>query len=457
MFNTDFHYKRPRPHEGIWGALLGWLRNSHAGWKWLLVVLSVQAVSAWTNVRGCMLFMPTPAAALVGVGLQVIALNVGIRLVNADEDARESLRKPLAGVLIASVFFSFVGFSSMYADNKAASVMPLKQRDDLKAQTLTLSQKANEARLLANAKLSNRIQYARSIRARIVSRQARGEYPDSSAADGMLAEQDAMIKDAQEAQGQWAAYQFDATAALTAPTNPEGFSVLQKAYSDLSRLMGLLTKSESAGFAMPNAPVPSLLAMDAAESKAPIEQTFGFLFSLPGVAFLALAALMEALPFWLAHARTGEEEGAPGFQAEGGHPHGVVALGPQEAALAAEISRFNAMLRPVNLVGNGDLKEIEAQAARIDAVSDEMRRAHVEALRHMTIEKMADVRRKQLALIVREAEARGVPEPQVRKIVEENWLQFLQDIGVEEVRLERMREERREGVLRPAEDGGAAF
>ena len=452
--------KRPAPHEGLWAALVGWLRQSHSGWKWLLVVLSVQAVSAWTNVRGCMLFMPLPAAVLVGVGLQVIALNVGVRLVNADEEAAHELKRPLYGVLVASVFFSFVGFSSMYADNKAASVLPLKQRDDLKAQTLSLSQKANEARLLANAKLSNRIQYARSIRARIVSRQARGEYPDASAAEGMLAEQDAMIKDAQEAQGQWSAYRFDATEALATPAttegNAQGFSVLQKAYADLSRLMGLMTKSESAGFQMPNAPVPSLLAMDAAESKAPIEQTFGFLLSLPGLAFLLLAGLMEALPFWLAHARTGGEA-EEGYAAPGTHPHGVVPLGPQEAALAAEISRFNAMLRPVNLVGNGDLKEIEAQTQRIDAVSEEMRRAHVEALRHMTLEKMADVRRKQLALIMREAEARGVPEPQVRKIVEENWLQFLQDVGVEEVRLERMRDERREGVLKPVEEGGAAF
>ena len=138
--------------------------------------------------------------------------------------------------------------------------------------------------------------------------------------------------------------------------------------------------------------------------------------------------------------------------APGGHP-----LGPQEAALAAEISRFNAMLRPATLVGNGDLKELEAQSARLDAVSEEMRRAHVESLRHLTLEKMAEVRRKQLALIVREAEARGVPEPQVRKIVEENWLQFLQDAGVEEVRLERMRDERRDGALKPAEEGDASF
>lgn len=451
MFNTDFRLQRPPLHRGAWAALVGWLQRSHAGWKWLLVVLPVQAVSAWTNVNGISLALPTLPALALGIGLQVIALYAGIALVNANDEERLRWRAPLAAILCVSVFCSFMGFTSFYADYKEAQVKPLRQRDDLKAQTLALSQKANEARLLANAKLSNRIEYARSIRARILSRQARGEYPDAAAAEGMLAEQDAMIKNAQEAQGEWAGYQFDATAALTAKTPEGGFSVLQKAYADLSRLMGLLTKSESNGFQMPTAPVPSLLAMDEAASSARIEQAFGSIFSLAGIFWLALAALLEAIPFWIAHARMNDADESTTF-GQGGHPHGVVPLGPQEAALAAEISRFNAMLRPVNLVGNGDMKDLEAQSMRIDAVADEMRRAHVEALRHLTVEKMAEVRRKQLALIVREAEARGVPEPQVRKIVEENWLQFLQDVGVEEVRLERLRDERRDGVLRPAEE-----
>ena len=451
MFNSDFRMHRPSPGEGLWRGLLAWLRQSHAGWKWLLVVLPFQAVSAWTNVHGCSLFMAFLPALALGVGIQLIALYAGVALLNSDDEGRARWRAPLAAILTASVFFSFMGFTSSYADFKAAEVLPLKQRDDLKSQTLALSQKANEARLLANAKLSNRVEYARAIRARILSRQARGEYPDAAAAEGMLAEQDAMIKNAQEAQAKWEEFQFDATAAISAERIPDGFTVLQKAYAEMSRLMGLLTKSESRGFEMPTAPVASLLAMDAASGTERIEQTFGSLFSLAGLALFALAALIEAIPFWIAHARVNEaEEG--GFRAEGEHPHGVVALGPQEAALAAEISRFNAMLRPVNLVGNGDMRELEAQSLRIDAVAGEMRRAHVEALRHLTVEKMAEVRRKQLQLIVREAEARGVPEPQVRKIIEENWLQFLQDVGVEEVRLERMRDERRDGAMRPVED-----
>ena len=451
LFNTDFRYQRPPTHEGLWRSLVDWLRKSHAGWKWLIVVLPVQAVSAWTNFHGISLALPTLPALALGVGLQVIALYAGIALLNAGEEERLRWRAPLAAILSVSVFCSFMGFTSFYSDYKAAQVGPLRQRDDLKTQTLTLSQKANEARLLANAKLSNRIEFARAIRARIQGRLARGEYPDQAAAQGMLAEQDAMIQNAQEAQGKWADFQFDATSALTASTNAAGFSVLQKAYSELSGLVGLLTKSESAGFTMPNAPVPSVLAMDEAAGTARIEQAFGSIFSLAGLFWLALAALLEAIPFWIAHARM-NEEGPEGFVAEGDHPLGVVPLGPQEAALAAEISYFNALLRPVNLVGNGDMKELEAQAGRVDAVANDMRRAHVEALRHMTVEKMAEVRRKQLELIVREAEARGVPETQVRKIVEENWLQFLQDVGVEEMRLERMRDERREGALRPVEE-----
>lgn len=454
LFNTDFRYQPPR-HEGVGRALLEWLRKSHAGWKWLLVVLPVQGVSAWTNIHGISLALPIVPAVALGVGLQAIALYAGIALLNAGEEERLRWRAPLAAILSVSVFCSFMGFTSFYADYKEAQVMPLRQRDDLKAQALALSQKANEARLLATAKLSNRVEYARAIRARILSRQARGEYPDAAAAQGMLAEQDAMIATAQEAQAKWADFQFDATRALAAATPAEGFSLLQDAYNRLGGLVGQLTKSESKGFEMPSPPVPSILAMDGAASTARIEQAFASIFSLAGVFWLALAALLEAIPFWIAHARDNDADESGGTYGEGDHPHGVMPLGPQEAALAAEISRFNALLRPVNLVGNGGMKELEAQAARIDSVSDDMRRAHVEALRHMTIEKMAEVRRKQLELIVREAEARGVPETQVRKIVEENWLQFLQDVGVEEMRLERLRDERREGALRRAEEGGA--
>ena len=454
MSNSDFRIPRHPSGEGVLVPVLAWLRRSHAGWKWLLVVLPVQCVSAWTNVHGIALALPLLPAVALGVGLQAIALYAGVALLNAGDEERERWRAPLAAILSVSVFCSFMGFTSFYSDYKAAQILPLKQRDDLKSQTLVLSQKANEARLLANAKLSNRVEYARAIRARILSRQARGEYPDAAAAEGMLAEQDAMIRNAQEAQSAWQAFGFDATAALSAETNARGFSVLQGAYSELSRLMGLLTKTESRDFEMPNAPLPSLLAMDGAASNAHIENAFASLFSLAGLFWLGLAALLEAIPFWIAHARVNDGE-ASSAGPEEGHPLGVIALGPQEAALAAEITRFNAMLRPANLVGNGGLKELEEQSRRLDEVAGEMRRAHVEALRHLTVEKMADVRRKQLDLVVREAEARGVPEAQLRRIVEENWLQFLQDVGVEEVRLERMRDERREGVLRPAEEGGA--
>ena len=450
MSNSDFRIPRHTGGDGFLALVLAWLRRSHAGWKWLLVVLPVQCVSAWTNIHGLSLALPLVPAAALGVGLQAIALYAGVALLNAGDEERQRWRAPLAAILSVSVFCSFMGFTSFYSDYKTAQILPLKQRDDLKSQTLLLSQKANEARLLANAKLSNRVEYARAIRARILSRQARGEYPDAAAAEGMLAEQDAMIRNAQEAETAWEGFGFDATAALSAETNAQGFSVLQRAYSELSRLMGFLTKTESRGFEMPPAPLPSLLAMEGAGSTARIENAFASLFSLAGLFWLGLAALLEAIPFWIAHARVNDgETNLP--QGEEGHPLGVVALGPQEAALAAEITRFNAMLRPVNLVGNGGLKELEEQSRRLDEVAGEMRRAHVESLRHMTLEKMAEVRRMQLDLVVREAEARGVPSDQLRRIVEENWLQFLQDVGVEEVRLERMRDERREGVLRTAE------
>ncbi len=453
MFNTDFRYQRPPVHEGIWASILNWFRKSHAGWKWLLVVLPVQAVSAWTNVQGISLALPTVPALALGIGLQAIALYAGVALLNANDEERLRWRNPLAAILCVSIFCSFMGFTSFYTDYKEKQVAPMRERDDLKQQTLTLSQKINEARLLANAKLANRIEFASDIKARILSRQAAGDYPDNTRASTMIAEQSARIEAAEKGKDEWENFQFDATAALTAKTSAEGFSVLQKAYGQLARLVGLLTKSESVGFNLPSSPVPSVLAMDGAASTAHIEQAFGSIFSLAGVFWLALAALLEAIPFWIAHARMNEEE-TEGFVSDEDHPMGVVPLGRQEAALAAEISRFNAMLRPVNLVGNGDMKDLEAQASRIEIVSNEMREAFVESLRHEAVEKRAEVRRKQLALIIREAEARGVPEAQVRKIVEENWLQFLQDVGVEEVRLEKLRDERREGILRPIEEVG---
>lgn len=452
MFNTDFRYQRPPVHQGFWGSVLNWIRKSHAGWKWLLVVLPVQAVSAWTNIHGISLALPIVPAIALGAGLQLIALYAGIALLNAGEEERLRWRAPLAAILSVSVFCSFMGFTSFYSDYKESQIAPLRARDDLKQQTMVLSQKVNEARVLSNAKLANRIEYARGIKARIQSRLSRGEYPNETAAQATVAEYDSMISTAQDAQTKWENFQFDATAALTAKTNEEGFSILQKGYSELGHLVGQLTRNESVGFTMPSSPVPGVLAMDQAASTARIEQAFGSIFSLAGIFWLALAALLEAIPFWIAHARMNDEE-EDGFTPDGDHPLGVVPLGHQEAALAAEISRFNAMLRPVNLVGNGDMKDLEAQAGRIEMVTNEMREAYVEALRHEAVEKRAEVRRKQLALIVREAEARGVPEAQVRKIVEENWLQFLQDVGVEEVRLEKLRDERRESILRPVEEG----
>jgi len=435
----------------MWASILNWFRKSHAGWKWLLVVLPVQAVSAWTNVQGISLALPTVPALALGIGLQGIALYAGIALLNANDEERLRWRNPLAAILCVSVFCSFMGFTSFYSSYKEAQIAPMRERDDLKQQTMTLSQKVNEGRVLSNAKLANRIEYARGIRARIQSRLSRGEYPNEAAAQATIAEYDAMISTAQEAQQKWENFQFDATAALTARTNPEGFSILQRGYTELGHLVGQLTKNETVGFTMPSAPVPGVLAMDQAASTAHIEQAFSSIFSLAGLFWLALAALLEAIPFWIAHAKMNEDE-PEGFVSDEDHPLGVVPLGRQEAALAAEISRFNAMLRPVNLVGNGDMKDLEAQASRIEIVSNEMREAFVESLRHEAVEKRAEVRRKQLALIMREAEARGVPEAQVRKIVEENWLQFLQDVGVEEVRLEKLRDERREGILRPVED-----
>ena len=112
MFNNDYRYQPPSKGEGALRALLGWLRKSHAGWKWLLVVLPVQCVSAWTNIHGISLALPIVPAIALGAGLQAIALYAGIQLLNAGEEERLRWRNPLAAILAVSVFCSFMGFTS---------------------------------------------------------------------------------------------------------------------------------------------------------------------------------------------------------------------------------------------------------------------------------------------------------------------------------------------------------
>lgn len=446
LFGTDYSLRRDPAHRRFSKAVVQWFRDSKVGWKWLIVVLPLQIVSAWTNVLGMALALPWTAAIVLGVGLQTLALYVGIGLLNSSDEERGRWRKPLVPILCVSVFFSFAGFTSQYSDDLQRKTLPLRQQDDLKQQALELSAKADEGRRLALSAYQNRIDYARTIVSRVRERQIEGGYADPTEADHEIAEMQDRIAAAKEAEAGWDNFHFDPQAALSQPSIGQGFSMLQAAYANLSRLMGGLRHDEAGDYEMPRPPLPTIQAAEQAPKKALVEHAVSQLFSLAGVFWLILAIMLEAIPFWAAHANSAphrdedEDEAAPEDLA--------VADDPQ---VTREVEAFNARVRPIHFIAAASMGEVERQAGRVDGVVEDHRKAHVEALRLEPLRKTAEIRRRQLEMLVEEGRARGVPERELAKIVQEDWLEVLKDFGVEHVRLERLREERRSEAIQPSE------
>jgi hypothetical protein len=80
-------------------------------------------------------------------------------------------------------------------------------------------------------------------------------------------------------------------------------------------------------------------------------------------------------------------------------------------------------------------------------VVEEMRRSVVEAVRLKRLERDTSTRQRKLELLVEHARMRGVPEEVIKRIVEEDFNELLKEFGVEDMRLEKIRESRRDQVL----------
>jgi hypothetical protein len=441
LAKSDFHFRSPREKSGFFPAIGAWFRGSYRGWKWLTVILPLQAVSAWTNVMGMRLALDWPIAVVMGLGLQAIALYIGLGLINATEEDRPGWKRALLPVLAISVFFSFAGFTSVYAQDLENRTLPLRQKDDLKDQALDLSAKVDEARRLAMSAYQNRIDYANEVKTAVRTRQQTGSYPDPLSAEKAINDQDQKIAAATTARKEWEEFAFDAQAPLSAATVSEGFSQLQDAYGRLGSLVGKLRKEESSSFRMPDPPLPTIAAAENVGQKDLISQAFGHLLSLSGLFWLILAIFLEAIPFWVAHAnpavRDHEDEEEPDLLFEQ----------KMDERLAREVAAFNGMIRPTHMVASSSMADVEGQIARSEPVVEEMRRSVVEAVRLKRLERDTATRQRKLELLVEHARMRGVPEEVIKRIVEEDFNELLKEFGVEDMRLEKIRESRRDQVL----------
>jgi hypothetical protein len=424
-----------------WERTRDWLRNTKSGRNWLLVILPLQIISAWTNILGLQLALPFYAALVLGIGLQVIALYVGIGMINADEEQRPAWRKALMPVLALSVFFSFAGFTSAYQEDIDRKTRPMREWDDLREQAAELSAKADEGRRLALSAYQNRIDYARDIATRVRRKQMDGYYADNVEASTMVAEMQARIDAAESAKAEWEDFNFNAANAMDRGTVSAGFGYLQDNYRKLGSLMGKLRREEARSFVMPDPPLLSLQAAEAAPQKDLITFTFWQLFSLSGWFWLGLAFMLEAIPFWVAHANP------PRTSAEAEEEEIRLEEIRTDRRLAGEVQAFNAMLRPLHFIGAEGPTEIERQAQRVDAVSEEVRKSFVGELRLRLLAKDLKLRDEQLLMMVEAARRRGVPESELAKIVQEDWVEVMKDFGIEQLRLERQREERRTEVM----------
>ncbi|CAN5462044.1 hypothetical protein BH11ARM2_BH11ARM2_18010 [soil metagenome] len=434
MFGGSYRMKAPSPRDGMARAVLDWLRSSQVGWKWFAVVLPFQVISAATNVAGLRLALELPFAILMGVGLQLVALYIGIGLINANEDSRPAWKRALVPVLAISVFFSFAGFTSFYAESLDARTRPLREREDLRQQATEMATSIDDGRRLAVSAYQNRIDYANQIQSQVNAKLQEGRYRDPLTAQKAIAAQTNLIASAEKAKEDWNAFSFDAASALAQPTVEDGFKFMQGAYARFGQLMGSLRKKEAESFEMPKPPLPTIEATEGAAEKDLVSHALSNLVTWTGLFWLLIAFFLEAIPFWIAHANPPTEE----VQEEGIE---------RDRPLEKEVARFNAKLRPIHFLGANTMAEVEEQATHVDKVVREHRRTHIEALRLERMEKDRKVRRRQLEMLVEEARARGVPEDEIARIVQEDWIEVMKDFGVESIRLERQREGRREEAI----------
>ncbi|RYG33073.1 hypothetical protein EON81_19140 [bacterium] len=443
MFGGSYRMKPPSRGEGTGRAVMDWLRSSQVGWKWFAVVLPFQVISAATNVAGLRLALELPFAILMGIGLQMVALYIGLGLINASEESRGAWKRALAPIIVISVFFSFAGFTSFYAESLDARTRPLREREDLRKQATDMATAIDEGRRVAVSAYQNRIDYAQNLQSQVNTKLQEGGYDNPLAAQKAIAAQNNKIQSAEKAKEDWNTFSFDAASALTQPTVEDGFKLMQGSYARFGQLMGSLRKNEAEGFQMPQPPLPTIQATEGAAEKDLVSHALSNIVTWTGFFWLLIAFFLEAIPFWIAHANppsdSVEEDGAE-----------------RDRALEKEIARFNAKLRPLHFLGADSMADVEEQAAHVDRVVREHRKSHIEALRLERMEKDRSIRRRQLEMLVEEARIRGVPEDEIARIVQEDWIEVMKDFGIETIRLERQREGRHEEAINPEASPEAA-
>lgn len=413
-------------------------------WKWVLAVSMCQIVSAYTNVKGLELFLPTGLAVLAGIGLQIIALYIGSHLIHGNHQGRWPAT--LIFIVGLSGFFSFMGFSSTYRGHVAAKVEPALERKELAASARTMAERIGEAKALVNEKLNNRVRSARAIIAQITSQQSQGQYADPVAAANAIAVQRAKISEAYAEQRQWRDFVFKANDVLGQPTVRNGYDQLDGAYNKLTTLVGTLSRAELGDYELPDPALP-------APSKDPedadrVGEALGAITSMAGFFILCLAIGLEAAPFALARflPMAGSESQGQLYLPDSEVP----SRGPADKKLIAELTAANNRVRVLHFVGPNGPAEVERQIARTEPLSEALRQAFLECewsqISDLHLRRRLERRRYHLELLLEEAQFRGVPEAELSRYIELDFQRVLADFEREGMAMSQPMKEMKIGL-----------
>jgi hypothetical protein len=450
---SNYRFRREGPFARGVHVVSKFLGESKSALVWVLVVAAFQLISCWTNILGLLLVLPWSAAVLLGIGIQGMAIYAGLGLIGAAEENRGGWLKLLAPVVALSVAFSYMGFASNYLADQERRKAPMEARDDLVRQASSLGSAIDEARRTSGAIYANRADYARQVMSRVRARQARGDYASPAEGEATLAQWQTELDTAETALREWSQFQFDPSMAINAASVPAGFEVLQRNHRELARLVGMLRVAEAKQVRMPPIPVASARATQSTQAKSPVELALVLLFTAPGVGWLLLSAMLEFVPLMAAHATSQkpfEDEEDEAWAADASkNPWAILPRGPEDAALAREITAFNSLVRPVSLAGSFADADIGAQEEKLRSVIEAYREAHVEKLRNVELQKRLEFKEERLEMLLESAKRHGVPASLQMQLVEEYWRDVMGDFNVEMVRQEKERDERRDTVFQP--------
>jgi len=377
-------------------------------------------------------------------------------LINAVDEARPWFRRLLAVTVVVSVAFSYLGFASNYLTDQERRSAPLIARDDLKRQATNLAESISEGRRIAGSIYQNRVEYAQTVVSKVRHKQAMGAYGDPAEADATIAEWQTQIDQARDAQNQWAAFEFDPSEALGKDNVNDGFKVLQDAHIQLGRLIGMLRKDESKLYDMPPPPMPSPKLAESAQAKTALDLALGLLPTLPGLGWLALAAILELVPILFANASAAQKEASRRVRETGEAPDSPaadLAIQPRTEAdlpLAGQISGFHDQYRLSTQAGawtNGEMMEQEREL-------EEARRSFQDAVRYelhnAAIEKRGQAEIDRLRHFVEAADQLTSDRRYEHEASQEVLRRLARDCGYEEVLRLLTRQEEAKAAEQPA-------